>query len=248
MKYTKKPKKKKLPIVLIITLILILIMYYSLTSKTFNSIKIKFHDIGSRIQEFFLVKSNPINDDISLGINKELEDENNELKRILELKESSYEMVTALVLKRDINWYQTITINKGTKDNIDINMAVISSDGLIGKIKEVGDNYSVVELITSNLSTSKVAVDVLGDNNYHGILVEYDKDNNLIIIDNISKSSNINIGDKVYTNGLGGIFPSGIYIGEVVSITTDSLNLNKVLKVKPITNYDNIRYVNIIRR
>ena len=123
-------------------------------------------------------------------------------------------------------------------------MAVIDANGLIGRIIEVGHNYSIVELISSS-NSSKIAVNI---NDTHGILDSYDKDNNLLIIKNINKNSSVKIGDKVYTNGIGGIYPAGIYIGEVIEVTNDKEELSKIVKVSASNNYNNIRYVNVIRR
>ena len=164
-----------------------------------------------------------------------------ELKKILDLKIDNYSFITCSIINRDITWYNTLTLNKGKKDNIKKNLAVINSNGLIGRIIEVGDNYSVVELIT-NPNFSKIAVSIKGEEEYQGIL------DNKLIIKNVKKGSNIKIGDKVYTNGLGGIYPSGIYIGEVINIKNDSLDLSKELEIKLNTNFNNMRYVNVIRR
>lgn len=243
-----KKKKKNRLIPPIITLILVLIMYFTYKNKYLNDLKIFFNNIGANIENALIIKKEDIKEDISLGINKELLKENSDLKKLLDIKENNYDITTAIVLKRDISWYQTLTINKGKKDGIKKDMAVIDNNGLIGKIIEVGNNYSTVLLITSNQDNIKVAVDIEGIEDYHGILDSYDKENNLIIVNNIDKNSDINIGNKVYTNGLGGVYPSGIYIGDVVSIEYDDLGLAKRIKVETNTNYDNIRYVNIIRR
>ena len=238
-------KKRKILIVLI-GCIFILLIYVSYNNKYFNKINIYFKNISSKVKNDLVI--NDISNDINLGINKTLEEENNELKKIINEKETNYELITAKVIDRDITWYQTITINKGKNNNLDINMAVIDSNSLIGKIIEVGDNYSIVQLITSNLTNSKLAVDIKNENSYHGILDSYDKDNNMLIIKNVNKNSDIKTGDKVYTNGLGGIYPEGIYIGEVFKVGEDSLNLAKEVKVRINNSYDNIRYVNVIRK
>lgn len=244
----KRKTKKRLPIILLITTVLISLMYFGLNNKHLNEIKILFHNLGSSINKALVIDYYKVDKNITLGINSELEKENIELKKLLGEKDSNYKMITAKVIKRDIEWFKQLTIDKGKKDNIEINMAVINNNGLIGKIIEVGDNYSIVQLITSNLSNSKVAVDVKGLEDYHGILSSYDKEYGLIVIDNIMKNSEIRINDSVYTNGLGGIIPSGIYIGKVVDITYDDLGLNKIVKVKPDISFDSIRYVNVIGR
>ena len=241
----KKKYKSKLPIIVLMLFLLVSTMYVVYNNEILKNIHIFFNNVASRIENILIVKNPPLNNNILMGIDDELLKENIELKNLLNVKNEYYNMVTCNVIKRDITWYNTLTINKGRSDNIDTNMAVIDSNGLIGKIKEVGNNYSVVELISSNTNNSKIAVNI---NDEHGILDSYDKDNNVLIIKNINKNSNINIGDKVYTNGIGGVYPAGIYVGDVLDILNDKDDLSKLLKVSTSNNINSIRYVNVIRR
>lgn len=248
MRYKRRKKyKKTLPRFLVIIILLIVLIYFGINSNI-SYIKSFFNEVSTKIERVLILNKDAVNNEIIFGINKQLELENNELKKLTNNKETNYEMITALVVKRNIDWYSELTIDKGSKDGIDINMAVIDKEGLIGKIKEVGDTYSKISLITSNYDYMKVSVSINNTNDYHGILTSYNKETDSIIIDNISKNSDIKIGDKVYTNGLGGVYPSGIYIGEVSNISYDKLGLNKIVEVKRNSNFDNINYVNIIRR
>lgn len=243
----KKHKRNRsyLPIILLLTFILFLTMYLLYNSKILKKIHIYFNNIGYKIENLLVIKNPPMNNNILIGIDDELLSENVELKKLLNLKNDYYNMVTCNVIKRDITWFNTLTINKGKKDGIDINMAVVDSDGLIGIISEVGSNYSIVNLISGN-NKNKIAVNI--NDIDHGILDSYDKDNNVLIIKSISKNSKVKIGDKVYTNGIGGIYPAGIYIGDVLEVLMDQDNLSILLKVSISSNYNNIRYVNVIRR
>ena len=67
-------------------------------------------------------------------------------------------------------------------------------------------------------------------------------------VEGISNTKTVRVGDLVYTSGLGGVFPSGILIGKVESITTDSYDLSKIINVKPSANFENINYVTILKR
>ena len=232
-----KKKKTKLPIELLIISILIILM---IIVYKYTNLNIYIKDVRYKIIDKLTIRYESINSNISLGINKELEEENKTLKKLLDIKENNYDMVTGVVLRRN-KWYESITINKGKKDGIKKNMAVIDSEGLIGKISEVGNNYSVVSLLTN--SNNKVAVNI---NDYYGILDDYE--NGYLIVRNVVKDNDIKIGDKVYTNGLGGVYPSGIYIGDVSEIIDDDLELSKVLKLKLNNNYNRIKYVNVIRK
>ena len=248
MKRKYKKKKDYLIKIIIIIISLFLLVYFFASKEKVLKIESFFNNIGANIEDFFIPDTKVNLGNVISGINRELEEENNELKSLLELKQDNYVFITADVIKRNIDWYCELTINKGKNDGIKEDMAVVVEDGLIGRIKTVTKDSSIVTLISCNSSNIKVAVDVkTSENTYHGIIDSY-LDDGLIQVSNINKTSDIKLNDKVYTNGLGGIFPSGIYIGEVVEITTDSLGLSKVIKIKSETNYDKIRYVSVITR
>lgn len=241
-------KKKNYLIKIVIGIILFLLVCFFATKDKELKIESFLNNIGSNIEDFFIPDTKVNLGNVISGINRELEEENNELKSLIGLKQDNYVFINADVIKRSIDWYCELTINKGKNDGIKEDMAVVVEDGLIGRIKTTTKDSSIVTLISCNSSNIKVAVDVkTSENTYHGIIDSY-LDDGLIQVSNINKISDIKLNDKVYTNGLGGIFPSGIYIGEVVEITTDSLGLSKVIKVKSETNYDKIRYVSVITR
>lgn len=208
-----------------------------------------FKDIGVRIENFLIPKVSIYDDEVVSGMNRELEEENQELKEMLELSSSEYHFIHATVVQREIDWYSELTIDKGEKDGIYPDMAVVSHHGLIGKIIKTTDHSSIVKLLSANANSMKVAVDIKNEiETFHGIIDGYLEEEALIQVNNINKNSNIEIGDLVYTNGLGGIYPSGIYIGRVVEVTYDSLGLSKIAKVKSDFSYDKLRYVTVIDR
>lgn len=247
----RKQKRKKTIVLTCIFVLSFFIWVYGISNQERGKFKLGniVQDIGVRIESFFIPKMNEYDQNLFDGINQQLEEENNELKKMLELEFDNYHIVHANVISREIDWYQEIIIDKGEKDGIKQDMAVISNQGLIGRISEVRRSSSVIKLLTSNSNDMKIAVDIQTETEaIHGIINGYLHSESSISIDSISKNSDIKIGDKVYTNGLGGIYPSGIYIGQIVEIDYDSLGLNKIAKVKSDSSYDVLRYVTIIDR
>jgi len=188
-----------------------------------------------------------------------IETENIELRREIEaLKEeldidyvlTDYEYLNATVISRNIGyWYNTLTIDKGANNGIEVDMVVVNSTGLIGKIINATSFTSEVRLITTSDTSNKISVSISnGSNKINGLINGYDYENNMLEVEGISNTEEVNVGDKVYTSGLGGVFPSGILIGTVESITTDSYDLSKIINVKPSANFDNINYVTILKR
>ena len=201
------------------------------------------------------------NDILKKNIDKvdSLETENIELKREIEnLKKelkidfvlSDYTRLNATVISRNTGyWYNVLTIDKGSHNGIEPGMVVINSTGLIGKIVTVSEFSSDVKLITTTDTNNKISVTVYnGENKINGLINGYDYDNEVLEVEGISNTENVEVGDLVYTSGLGGVFPAGILIGKVESITTDVYDLAKIINVKPSANFDDINFVSVLKR
>lgn len=188
---------------------------------------------------------------IQKNVNESLEKEIQELKEALELNKTltEYTPINATILSRNKSyWYNTITIDKGKKDGITEDMAVITSKGLIGKISSVSLTSSEIKLITSDDINFKVSIAInTNDVDNFAILNGYDNKTNLIKATGIDKTTNINIGDKVLTSGLGKKFPAGIYIGTVEKIESDKYNLSKTVHIKTYQNFNDIHYVTVLK-
>ena len=188
-----------------------------------------------------------------------LQTENIELRKQLEsMKEelnidytlTDYEFLNATVISRNISyWYNTITIDKGSYNGVEVDMVVVNSDGLIGKIISTTTFTSEVKLLTTSDTNNKISVAISSDNKkLYGLIKDYNYKTNYLEVEGISNTERVSIGDYVYTSGLGGVFPSGILIGKVSEITTDEYDLAKIINVSPIADFDNINYVAILKR
>ena len=277
-KKRKKAKNKHIFSIILVIIILVALLSYTLMSgKKLNTIESFFKDcfitaervlykpfknfstmIGDFTKLQNVQKENKI---LKSNIEKieSLEAENTELKKELEkLKEelsiehvlSDYDYLNATVISRNaLYWYNYLTIDKGKHNGIKEGMVVINSTGLIGKIENVSTFSSDVKLITTNNTNNKISVTITnGDNKITGLINGYNYDDGLLNVEGISNTETVAIGDMVYTSGLGGVFPSGILIGKVETITTDVYDLSKIIKVKPSAKFNDINYVTILKR
>ena len=218
--------------------------------------------ISSKITDYNELKNVEEDNDVlesSLDRVSSIEAENMELRRELEkLKEElnieynliDYEYLNATVVTRNVGfWYNTITIDKGTYNGVEKDMVVINSKGLIGKVIKTSTFTSDVRLITTSDTNNKISVHISnGVYNLYGLINSYDYSDNYLEVEGISNTKDVRVGDYVYTSGLGGIFPSGILIGTVSEISTDSYDLAKIIRVTPAVDFTDINYVSILKR
>lgn len=183
---------------------------------------------------------------------KELERELKELKKLLDItstmSEQSY--LNATVINRNVGyWYNTITINKGEYNGVLEDMAVINSDGLVGRVIHTTQFNSTVKLLTTDDLNNKISVKVEFEDNYiYGLLTGYDRERNTFVIEGIDEYSEIPLGSVVTTTGLGDLFPSGILVGKVVGEKTDHFDLAKTLEVESAVNFNDLSFVTILKR
>lgn len=188
---------------------------------------------------------------IQKNVNSSLEKEIQELKDVLELNKTltEYSSVNATILSRNKNyWFNNIMIDKGKKAGIKKDMAVITKNGLVGKISKVYNYSSEVKLITSDDVNYKVSVTIkTGNGDSYAILNGYDKNSGCIKVTGVDKSSEVSEKDTIVTSGLGGMFPGGIYVGEVFSVKSDRYDLSKTLYIKTKQDFNNIHYVTVLK-
>lgn len=181
-------------------------------------------------------------------VDAEIKSENDELRKILSVGRSltDYEPIYATVVERNSSyWFNALTINKGSYDGITEGMAVVDYSGLVGNIEKVSFGTSIVKLITSNQKYNNISVKINSKESINKILTV---SNNNLVIAGINKNSDILIGDSVVTNGLSNKFPSGILVGKITSLESDSYNVSNIAYVEPVANLENVRFVAVLKR
>lgn len=173
-----------------------------------------------------------------------------ELETSLDLKNdlTDYDVISSSVINRVNNsFYQTLTIDKGKKDGIEKDMAVLSNKGLIGKILNTTKNTSTIKLLTTVNENYQISVLIeVNEKSIYGLLSGFE--DGKLIVNNISDNTDISEFSKVVTTGLDNIFPSGILIGYVDKVKKDNFDLSKTVYVNPVSNFDDIKYVSVLKR
>lgn len=260
--YQKKKKRKKIIIIFAAIFISFFLLFYSLTSnRKVGAVEGVLKDGATIISKIVMTPFTTLNKEkdkdasksylIQKNINVHLEEEIEQLRDTLSLNQTltGYNVVNATVINRNRSyWYQTLTIDKGKSSGLKENMIVITKNGLIGKLEKVTKYSATVKLITANDVNNKVSVSITtssGETN--AILSGYYKKKNEILVSGVDSSIDINKGDAVTTSGLGGVFPRGIYVGKVESVSLDKYGLSKTLAIKTDQNFNSIHYVTILK-
>lgn len=148
---------------------------------------------------------------------RDMETENNKLRNALGYRERSvFKLMPARIIARDAStWYQTVKIDRGTSEGVKKDMPVLTEEGLVGKTTVVADHAATVILIADE--NCRVAANIEGSREQGIVRGERMANRGIpaIGLSFISKQANLQSGQKVYTSGVGGVFPSGVLIGAV---------------------------------
>lgn len=183
--------------------------------------------------------------------NQKLESENEKYKKELDVKDlSKYNPISTTVIARNPDqWMNTIVIDKGSKSGIKNNMAVMTSQGLVGRVTKVNQFSAQVDLISTHTRAGKLSVNVQhGSKNVFGLIDHYDAKNEELVISDINNKDSVKKGDKVVTSGLADQLPSDLYIGEVTKVENDQYGLAKEVRVKTGADLADLSHVYVAKR
>ena len=188
----------------------------------------KFQDLSNKIKDHYNIYNDYMLVKEKLKILKSkkyetqfLEEENKRLKKTInEFIYNSEELVAKVLIDKNSPFLKSIIVNKGSKDNIKLGMAVLDGTYLVGKIVEV--NYSTSRALLVSDLNSKIPVGI-EPGNIQSILSGTGKQNGKIEY----LEADLLIKDKsiVYTSGSGGLFKPGIPIGTYHKETDESYEI-----------------------
>lgn len=136
-----------------------------------------------------------------------------------------------------------ITLERGSKQGIQKNMAVVGAAGIVGIVTDVSDNMSVVMSLLHRKSNTSVA---LRKNGVTGILEWDGKNPERLQLKGIPKSAGIALGDTIITSNLSLNFPGGLMVGTIAFFKEDEEGNDYIVQVKPGVNFYTLDHVSVI--
>lgn len=155
------------------------------------------------------------------------------------------EPVVAQVVSGPVsNFEHRLDINKGSDAGIRVDMPVVSSAGLVGRVEAVARDRSVIQLITD--PGFRVGIR-MSENDDVGVARGQGRDRPLLVFNGIDVGLEIEEGELITTSGLeGALFPAAIPVGRVQSVVTSAGELDQDLQVEPLADLDSLSFVNVL--
>jgi rod shape-determining protein MreC len=168
---------------------------------------------------------------------------NQRLRALLNFKKSiATPLLPAQLVAFDPSgWFQTILIDKGRNDGVVKDMAVVSAEGLVGRVIGASNHHAKVLLILDGNS----AVDAfIQRSRARGVLVGLGRE--LCILKYVQRNEDVQVGDKVISSGMGGVFPKGLLVGTVQEVVRGSSGLFQRVEVEPAVNFSRLEEVMVV--
>ena len=174
-------------------------------------------------------------------------DENERLKKLLDFTQDvSYKPIPARVVARDPSvWFNSLIINRGTASGVDLDMPVVTPEGIVGRVVGVGPVSAQVMLITDERSAAGAAVGQLGQSNAIGSVRGFGK-NGLLEMRYVSGLETVNVGDYVVTTGQDRIYPPGLSVGTVVEVRQGTTTTPHTIYVRPGARLESLQEVAVL--
>ena len=177
-----------------------------------------------------------------------LEKENERLRDLLKLRDKypQHKTIAASVIAKETgNYSRFVTIDKGKESGIEVNKTVISQDGLVGLVFEVGNGWSKIQTVLDPSTSVGCKITRTGDISIAEGDISLINDGFLKML-YISSQFTILEGDIVETSGLGEVYPQGIAIGRIKEIKVEESTNSQYAVINPIVDFSDLYEVLVI--
>ena len=182
---------------------------------------------------------------------EEIKRENRRLRSLIGVQtEMEYETVIAeIVAKSPQDYYKTLIVNRGKNSGVEKWMPVVAYQNetrcVVGKVIDVQQFSARIQPLIDQSSYIGV---MLMESRYSGLLQGQSPISDNCLMQYVDRRSEINYGDLVITSGMGGVFPKGIIVGEIVSVSKKRYGVFQEAIVKPVVDYGRLEEVYIITK
>jgi rod shape-determining protein MreC len=174
--------------------------------------------------------------------------ENDRLRDLLELRERlPGESISAEVVTREFSPYfrvMRVRLDRGARDRVRAGMPVVSAQGLVGQIRRTTGHYADVLLTVDQESAIDVVVQRTGA---RGMLRGTGESNRYLCrMQYLRREDEVEVGDEIYTSGLGRRFPAAILVGRVVRVERQEFGLYQEVEVAPSVSFSDLEEVLVL--
>lgn len=217
-----------------------------LTSQGFvfiNNLWQEYVDLVGAQEENSRLREQMKNLEIENQMLREQARENMRLRELLAFKKRfTFKMIPAEIIGRDpSSWFKTIILDKGSSDGVIKDAGVITHDGVVGRIIDVGGASAKVLLITDINSNIDALVE---RSRARGIVVGNSED--MCNLNYVLKTEDLALGDTIISSGLNNMFPRGVHIGSIINIRRDKSGFFQGIELKPSVDFSRLHEVLIV--
>jgi rod shape-determining protein MreC len=137
-------------------------------------------------------------------------------------------------------WFQSLTVNRGSDQSVELNAPVIGSGGLVGRVVALGPQVARVQLVSDRTSSVGAllvrsrARGIVSGEGHAALQLKY-----------VSNLEDVKVGDLVVTSGVDGIYPKGLAVGRVEQVRNGP-GLFKIISLSPAANIERLEEVFIL--
>lgn len=158
-----------------------------------------------------------------------------------------YQYIDGIITKNEYHKaYNYLTINRGQKDSVSSEMAVINHKGVIGVTDAVSNSYARVRSILNRNNEINVRLknkDITG-NYYYGSVSWDTKDIQIVQLSDIPRQATVSLNDTIVTSGRSAIFPEGVPVGSIINV--DQRENNNIIQIKLFNDMKSLRDIHVI--
>lgn len=174
--------------------------------------------------------------------------QNEQYKEFLELKENNpdYQFAAASVIGYDANDpFISFTIDKGSLDGVKYQDPVITPDGLVGKVIEVGPTYAkVMSVLNVSINAGVYNTRTREPSTIEGTATLSPEGRCKMVY--LDRESDVKEGDTIVTSGVGGIFPKDLLVGKVVSVKSETHGISLYAEIEPFADLRHLSGVFVV--